>query len=191
MKIAVTGGIGSGKSTVIDIISHAGYKTVSLDKVYSELLENSDFVREICKITGTSPIEKKGKITLDRRAVAANVFSDKKMLEKLNGFTHDKVMRAAFDKGGDDAFYEVPLLFEGGYENLFDKVIVVMRDKQKRLESAALRDGVSLEQEKKRAENQYDYENNDLSLHIVIVNDGDLQSLEENVRKVLSEIKQG
>ena len=101
------------------------------------------------------------------------------------------MIKTAFEEGGDDAFYEVPLLFEGGYEKLFDKVIVLMRDKNKRLESAALRDGVSVEKEKKRAENQYDYENNDLSLHIVIVNDGDFQSLEEKVRKVLSEIKQG
>ena len=191
MKIAVTGGIGSGKSTVIDIISREGYKPVSLDKVYSELLDNPEFVREVCKITGTLPIEINGKVALDRKAVADKVFSDKKALEKLNEFTHKKVIKTAFEEGGDDAFYEVPLLFEGGYEKLFDKVIVLMRDKNKRLESAALRDGVSVEKEKKRAENQYDYENNDLSLHIVIVNDGDFQSLEEKVRKVLSEIKQG
>lgn len=191
MKIAVTGGIGSGKSTVIDIISREGYKTVSLDKVYSELLDNPEFVREVCKITDTLPIEINGKVALDRKAVADKVFSDKKALEKLNEFTHKKVIETAFEEGGDDAFYEVPLLFEGGYEKLFDKVIVLMRDKNKRLESAALRDGVSVEKEEKRAENQYDYENNDLSLHIVIVNDGDFQSLEEKVRKVLSEIKQG
>ncbi len=191
MKIAVTGGIGSGKSTVIDIISREGYKTVSLDKVYSELLNNPDFVKEVCKITDTLPIEKDGKIALDRAAVADKVFFDKKILANLNDFTHDRIIKAAFEEGGDDAFYEVPLLFEGSYEKLFDKVIVLMRDKNKRLESAALRDGVSIEKEKKRAENQYDYENNDLSLHIVIVNDGDLQSLEEKVRKILSEIKQG
>ena len=191
MKIAVTGGIGSGKSTVIDIISREGYKTVSLDKVYSELLDNPEFVREVCKITDTLPIEINGKVALDRKAVADKVFSDKKALEKLNEFTHKKVIETAFEEGGDDAFYEVPLLFEGGYEKLFDKVIVLMRDKNKRLESAALRDGVSVEKEEKRAENQYDYENNDFSLHIVIVNDGDFKSLEEKVRKVLSEIKQG
>ena len=48
LKIAVTGGIGSGKSTALSIISKLGYKTVSLDAVYTELLSNEDFVMKIC-----------------------------------------------------------------------------------------------------------------------------------------------
>ena len=77
MKIAVTGGIGSGKSTVIDIISREGYKTVSLDKVYSELLDNPEFVREVCKITGTLPIE------INEKLLPIRFFPIKKHLKNL------------------------------------------------------------------------------------------------------------
>ena len=77
-KIAITGGIGSGKSTVSEIIRKMGYVVVSADKVYSELLLNEDFVKEICELMNISPIEKDGRITIDRKALSALVFSDKR-----------------------------------------------------------------------------------------------------------------
>ena len=74
-KIAITGGIGSGKSTVSEIIRKMGYVVVSADKVYSELLLNEDFVKEICELMNISPIEKDGRITIDRKALSALVFT--------------------------------------------------------------------------------------------------------------------
>ena len=61
LKIAVTGGIGSGKSTALSIISKLGYKTVSLDAVYTELLSNEDFVMKICDEMDVLPIIINGK----------------------------------------------------------------------------------------------------------------------------------
>lgn len=191
-KIAVTGGIGSGKSTVMKIIAEQGYCTVSFDEVYRELLDDERFVNDICDLVGVKPLIVDGKKTLDRHAVSERVFSDTKLLDKLNNFTHEKITKTAFNKGdlfdADIVFYEVPLLFESRLENLFDKVIVVMRNRAVRIADAARRDGRSVEEISLRAEKQFDYEKNDLSLHIVIKNDGDLKSLKQCVKKVLCEI---
>lgn len=193
-RIAVTGGIGSGKSTVMKIIARFGYQTIDLDEVYSELLGNEEFVLGICETIGVKPLIVNEKATLDRAAVSKKVFGDKTLLEKLDSFTHERIIGAAFEKaensGGGLVFFEVPLLFESGLEKSFDEVIVVKRALSERLKSAAKRDGVTVSDVEMRAKNQFDYDNNDLSLHIVIVNDGDVESLEEKVRKVLSELRQ-
>ena len=191
-KIAVTGGIGSGKSTVMKLIADQGYCTVSFDEIYHELLDDERFVSDICNLVGIRPLIVGGKKILNRQVVAERVFSDSALLDKLNAFTHEKITKAAFIKGDSFGaavvFYEVPLLFESRLENLFDRVIVVMRNRDLRIADAARRDGRPVEEIEIRAEKQFDYENNDLSLHIVIKNDGDLQSLKKSVKKVLREI---
>lgn len=191
LKIAVTGGIGSGKSTVIQIISELGYKTVNLDKVYRELLLDEKFVNGISDLIGIKPLVENGRVTLDKNAVSKKVFNDKNALKKLNEYTHPAILAEAFKQGGNGiTFYEVPLLFESDLVNLFDKTIVVLRDKKLRAESAAKRDGKSTEEILERINNQFDYDNTDLSLHIIILNDGDLPELTNKVKWAINEIKE-
>lgn len=190
LKIAVTGGIGSGKSTAIKIISELGYKTVSLDQVYADLLENQVFVENICNITNTLPIKADGKKSIDRKAIADKVFADKTALKALNSYTHGEILKKAFERGGKGiVFYEVPLLFENGYQKFFDKVIVIKRDLSERIKSVCLRDGLSDNDVLKRMKNQYDYEKNDLSVHIIILNDGDIASLKNNIVKAIDQFE--
>lgn len=190
LKIAVTGGIGSGKSTAIKIISELGYKTVSLDQVYADLLKNQVFVENICALTNTLPINADGKKNIDRKAIADKVFADKTALEALNSYTHGEIFKKAFERGGEGiVFYEVPLLFENSYQKFFDKVIVIKRDLSERIKSVCLRDGLSDNDVLKRMKNQYDYEKNDLSVHIIILNDGDLASLKNNIVKVIDQFE--
>lgn len=191
LKIAVTGGIGSGKSTVMQIISELGYKTIDLDKVYKDLLSDEKFVNGISNLLGIEPVVKNGRVTLDKSAVSKKVFNDKNALEKLNAYTHPQILAEAFRQGGNGiTFYEVPLLFECDLINLFDKTIVVLRDKDVRAESAAKRDGKSTEEIFERINNQFDYDNTDLSLHIIIRNDGDLSELTNKVKWAINEIKE-
>ena len=70
IKIAVTGGIGSGKSTVLKMISDLGYPVVSCDKVYADLLLDEGFVRLISDEMGVLPLIFGGRLTLDRKSVA-------------------------------------------------------------------------------------------------------------------------
>ena len=191
-KIAITGGIGSGKSTVSEIIRKMGYVVVSADKVYSELLLNEDFVKEICDLMNISPIEKDGRITIDRKALSALVFSDKTQLSRLNDFTHPRIMDEIFrrSEGVEPLFFaEVPLLFERGYETEFDNVFVVRRQFDLRLSGTAKRDGKTESEIRKVIDNQFDYEGNKSGYKsIIIENNGTIQELETEVSEAVKRL---
>ncbi len=191
-KIAITGGIGSGKSTVSEIIRKMGYVVVSADKVYSELLLNEDFVKEICELMNISPIEKDGRITIDRKALSALVFSDKTQLSRLNDFTHPRIMDEIFrrSEGVEPLFFaEVPLLFERGYETEFDNVFVVRRQFDLRLSGTAKRDGKTEAEIRKVIDNQFDYEGNKSGYKsIIIENNGTIQELETEVLEAVKRL---
>ena len=191
-KIAITGGIGSGKSTVSEIIRKMGYVVVSADKVYSELLLNEDFVKEICELMNISPIEKDGRITIDRKALSALVFSDKTQLSRLNDFTHPRIMDEIFrrSEGVEPLFFaEVPLLFERGYETEFDNVFVVRRQLDLRLSGTAKRDGKTEAEIRKVIDNQFDYEGNKSGYKsIIIENNGTIQELETGVSEAVKRL---
>lgn len=191
-KIAITGGIGSGKSTVSEIIRKMGYVVVSADKVYCELLLNEDFVKEICELMNISPIEKDGRITIDRKALSALVFSDKTQLSRLNDFTHPRIMDEIFrrSEGVEPLFFaEVPLLFERGYETEFDNVFVVRRQLDLRLSGTAKRDGKTEAEIRKVIDNQFDYEGNKSGYKsIIIENNGTIQELEAEVSEAVKRL---
>lgn len=187
---AVTGGIGSGKSTVSKIIKDCGYEVFSADNVYKELLKCPDFIKSIYSALS---IENADILNFDAKLVSNKVFNDKELLKKLNEATHPKIMQKLIEKSKSVSgvcFNEVPLLFEGGYENLYDGVIVVKRDFKLRESDVIKRDNISKEEFLKRVNNQFDYQKLD-NTHTVITNDGNLKELEVKVKAVLSEIIEG
>ncbi len=190
VKIAVTGGIGSGKSFVINLIEKLGYPTVSCDCVYAELLSEEKFVLEVCKEIRVEPLYVNGKAVLNKKLVSEKVFLDKSMLNKLNSLTHKAIFDRLFSLSFEGlAFYEVPLLFEGNYQDKFDYIFVVMRDIDERIASAMKRDNCTKEEVERKIKNQFDYENADLSLHTVIYNDCDEESLKIRVVEAIKNIE--
>lgn len=180
-KIAVTGGIGSGKSAVLHILRSLGMQALSADEEYAAVLKDSSVLEQIDR---EFHVVMNG--ALDRRALSAIVFSNPTALSELNLITHSAIMKRILSKMTEPlSFAEVPLLFEGGFAPLFDGVIVVMRDKEARIASVMERSGLKREEVLNRMKNQFDYEKNDLSAHTLIWNDGDLQSLRRKVECVL------
>lgn len=190
LKIAITGGIGSGKSLAMQILKEAGYKTVSFDEVYAELLKQEEFVLLVSNAFGIKPIKTDCGLQLDKKTLSAIVFNNEQLLKKLNAITHGEIFKRAFSiYQSETVIYEVPLLFEGDYAYLFNEVIVILRDEEMRIQSACKRDDVSAEQVKQKIKNQVDYEKIDLSLHTIIKNDGDIQSFKVKVLKAIDDIK--
>lgn len=181
--IALTGGIGSGKSQALNFLQDAGYKTLSCDNVTSELYEQDKIKRKLKKLF-PSAISGKKHLVIDRKAISQVVFSDKIKLEKLTALITPLVLKEVkrrAKKLGGVVFVEVPLLFERGYQKHFDAVIVITRELKSRIESVKTRSNLSEEEIIARINNQFDYEKGDLSDYIVIKNDGNLISLKETV----------
>jgi dephospho-CoA kinase len=187
-KIAITGGIGSGKSIVSKIIETAGFPVFSCDETYSELIKDKKFLQELSGIFGDI-LNENGE--LDKGKLSNIVFNDKSALEKLNSFTHPKVFERMFEKAksfNSTCFFEVPLLFEGGYQDKFDQVIVVQRDLNERVESVVKRSNLTREQVFERINAQYNYDMGDFTKYYVIHNINDFEYLKAETLAVLKKI---
>lgn len=160
-KIAVTGGIGSGKSFWLNYIRELGYPVFSCDEIYKEVIQTPAYLSKMKEVF--SDCIKEGKV--DRKALAQTVFYDEEKRKRLNGIAHPFIMETLLQRmekcASELVFAEVPLLFEGEFENLFDYVLVVERDMRERLRAICDRDGMTEEEAVQRMNAQFDYHSPD------------------------------
>lgn len=165
-KIAITGGIGSGKSFVLRYIADLGYPTFSCDEIYKDIIDTEEYVNKIATVFPTC-VENQ---ILDRKKLSNIVFGDEKKLKILNSIAHPLIMRELLGKMSacpqSKVFAEVPLLFEGNFEVLFDEVILVKRSLQERIEAIKIRDKLSSPEIYARIQNQVDYDSRELELRL-------------------------
>jgi dephospho-CoA kinase len=133
IAVAITGGIGAGKSTALSAFRRHGAATVSSDEIVHHLLATDDGVRDALVARLGSQILGPGGRP-DRAAIARIVFRDREALDFLEKLLHPLVSReylqwrdrlAALDQPPRVCVTEVPLLYESGGETRFDKVIVI------------------------------------------------------------------
>ena len=186
---AVTGGIGCGKTAVSEIIRRSGYPVFSCDEIYSQILKDKNFVAELEGLFGGVTCADG---SLDRAALSAKVFSDGDNLKKLNAVAHpaimDELFRRARESSSPSVFCEVPLLFENGFERLFDGVVVVIRPEAERIRAVMARSGLTEEQVRARMAAQCNYAAIPLDGCIVVSNDGGIEELTAKVKKILQKI---
>ena len=190
MLVAVTGGIGSGKTFFTEILKEKGFSVISCDQIAREIFEYS-YVKKKLKKLFPSAVSGKIFLKVDRKKISDIVFIDKDALKRLNDLTHpiivDETIKRA-KKMQSPVFVEVPLLFEGDYAHLFDKTVVVVRDKQARIESVVNRSHLTEEEVLSRMANQVDYDSLDLSPYIVINNDGNEENLKSQLYPMLQKL---
>ena len=186
IKIAITGGIGSGKSSVAKIIREQGFPVFSCDEINKQLLTQEEYIRHIKK--RFPDVVQEGKIITSR--LAQIVFSNETALKELNSIAHPFIMnelKRQIDTQNGLVFAEVPLLFECGYENLFHKIIVVYREKEQRILSVMQRDHADRGAVLSRISQQYDYSQVGSFSSVILLNNNSTVSKLKN--KVLALLK--
>lgn len=173
LKVAVTGGIGSGKSTVCRMFQVLGIPVFEADRVAKHLMVNDTTLSsKITKRFGEAVLGPQG---LDRKALAGIVFQDRQALADLNALVHPEV-RKAFAQWADEqhvpyVIMEAAILAETGGHSAFDHVIVVSAPQEIRLARVMARDGVGEEAALARMRNQASEEERRRIANDVIMND--------------------
>ena len=155
--IGVTGGIGSGKSTVCKVFSELGFPVYNADERAKRLMHSTTAL--IAQIQMEFGEESYQNGTLDRARMASIVFDDKEALAKLNSFVHPAVAKDFKEwcdaQSSRVVMKEAAILFEaGGYQQL-DETVLVHAPEEDRIRRVCDRDGVTPEQVKARMKNQW------------------------------------
>lgn len=155
-KIGVTGGIGSGKSTVCELLRDRGVAVYDSDSRAKQLMAESEALREqLIAAFGAECYNAEG---LNRAFLASKVFGNEEALQQLNSIVHPAV-RADFQAWAEQqqspyVVLESAILFEAGFESEVDATLAVMAPMPMRLERTMARDGVDKESVMRRMEHQ-------------------------------------
>lgn len=169
--IGITGGIGSGKSTLSEMLREKGYPVYDTDRE-ARRLQNKDteLVNQTIELLGPT-VYRNGE--LDRPAVAAKVFANPALLRQLAALVHPVVKRDFSDwvsrQSTRTIFIESAVLFEGGFDALTNVIVVVTAPEELRIQRVMKRDGITREQVLDRIKNQLP-ENEKLIKADIIIN---------------------
>lgn len=183
MKVAVTGGIGAGKSEFMRAVKELGIRTYSADEINAELLRDKRYIE---KLSAAFPLAvKDGKV--DKPVLREEVFSDEKKRKTLNALAHPEIRRKIEEITGD-AVVEVPLLFESGMTDLFDKVIVVTAGEDARINRIVSTRNISKDLAKNIIKNQTTDDERIKRADYVAINDGTRKDLYEQAKNIIKRI---
>lgn len=189
LKIGITGGIGSGKSTVLKMFLELGGEAYYADKRAKELINTSAEIKQkIISIFGNKSYQDD---IYQASWIASIVFKNKFLLHKLNNIVHPAVWQDfdAFCKENPDKiiFYEAALIFENNNQHLFDKTILVTAPIHTKIKRIKKRDSISDTQIEARMSNQFSDEKKRPLADYEIVNT-DLESTRKQVLEIFQEI---
>ncbi len=159
LKVGVTGGIGSGKTTVCKVFELLGIPVFYADDVAKSIMHTDQVLKtDILNTFGESAYTKEG--TLNRSYISSLVFNNKLELEKLNSLVHPAVFRA-FDnwlleqKDAPYVIKEAALLYESDSYKMCDESILVIAPTETKISRVKVRDGFSDEDVKLRMNRQF------------------------------------
>ncbi len=190
LVIGITGGIGSGKSTLSNLLRAEGYSVYDTDLEARRLQnEHSAMKKKMIDLFGKEIYTEQG---LDRPALGKLVFGKPDLLTRLNAIVHPFVM-ADFENWVLNRypkkilFIESAILYESGFHKLVDKVILITASQDVRVERVVKRDGVTPEQVKTRMSHQLPEEIK-LELADFVIHSDDNNPLFDKMKKLLEEL---
>ena len=193
--IGLTGGIGTGKTSVSNILSSLGASMINADKIGHKIYEpNSEGWMEVVNAFGKEILNENQEI--DRKKLGSIVFKDKKYLDQLNSITHPRIyseieseLQTLTNNNVTVSVVEAALLIEAKWTSLADEVWVTVSNENiiyKRLEK---RDGLNIEAIKARISSQMSTKEKLKFADVIIKNDSSIKDLEKEVQYYWKKIK--
>lgn len=187
--IGLTGGIGTGKSTVAEFLAEQGATIVNADLVGHEVyLPGRPAYHEIVDEFGKEVVADDG--TIDRKKLGTIVFSDPKNLARLNAITHPRMKGMMREKlqeiargGAEIAVLEAALLFEAKWDDLADEIWVTVTPPEIVAERVAARSNLTIEAVMERIRSQMTNEQRTERADVVIDTSGDMDSTREQAQE--------
>ncbi len=181
IKIGVTGGIGSGKSTVTDLLSLYGIPCFIADTESKRIVDSSEVIREqLTSLFGPNIYTSEG---LNRKQLASYIFQDTILLNQVNKIIHPVVSNAflqwAEAQNSDITVIESAILFESGFDHLVDVTLTINAPTALRIERACKRDRCDANGIKQRIKNQTTDEEKELLANYVIQNNSKISLIKQ------------
>ncbi len=191
--IGITGGIASGKSTVVDEVRKHGYQVIDADQVVHELqAKGGKLYQALLDWLGDGILKSDGE--LDRQKLGQMIFASKEMLAKSsqiqNGIIRQELARRRDElaKSQEVFFMDIPLLIERDYVDWFDDIWLVFIDEKTQLERLVLRNHLTREDAQKRIASQMSTEAKKTFADKLLDNSGDIATLKKKVAELLAEL---
>lgn len=183
IRVAITGNIGSGKSTFAKFLSDEGMPVIYADDISKDILANDESVREqIIQVFGSNAF--KGD-KVNKKYIAEAIFSNSKKLKKINSILHprvreeiDKLSRKLFDKN-DIVFVEAALIYESKIEKTYDYVVLIASDHNLRMERATKSKNLSKDEFIQREANQINEEVKKTKADFIFLNNTSKEDLKQ------------
>ena len=183
IKVAITGNIGSGKSTFTKFISELGHPVISADDISKDILAGDSEVKsEVINNFGKQSFQGD---KINKKFLADVIFSDPKKLKKINSILHprvrkriDSLSKEYFEKN-NIVFVEAALIFESKIEKLYDYVVLITASKDIRMERVTVAKKLSEADFDMRDSNQINEESKKKKADFIFSNNGSIDELKQ------------
>ena len=187
-KIGVTGGIGSGKSTVCSIFESIGVPVLYADDIAKDISSSDSIIRKnLITLLGILAFQTDG--SLNRSFIASKIFFDKSLRQKIEAIIHPRVekeilrrIKEEANRGQSIVIVEAALIYEVGLDKKLDSVVVVDAEESECISRVCKRDAVSKDEVRSRIASQLDVKKKLEKADYIIFNKSTLEELESKVR---------
>lgn len=195
LRVGLTGGLASGKSFVASEFERLGCAVLQADQLGHEVLaEDADARKEIVREFGTDVLADDG--TIDRKALATKVFSDRQRLERLNAIVHPRVFSrldrffTETEAGNPDAIamVEAAIMIESGSYKRYQRLVLTACSRETQIERFVRREGASRNAAEARIARQMPLEEKRRFAHFLIDTEGAKEETLRQVRQVYGQL---
>jgi len=193
--VGLTGGIGSGKSTVTEYLISKGFPVLDADKIAREIvLPGSEMLIRLTAVFGKEILTDDG--SLNRKKLGEIVFSDAEKKKTLDGLMHTRILELIHERileiretgKHTTIFIDAPLLFETGLDESADEIWVIDADDEIRIRRIMERDGLKREEILKRIRSQMSREERIMRADVVLDNAGEPEALYRQIDELLKKL---